>query len=197
MYSTTATIFAALAIAAAAPQTTYAGPFGLDQGMPKGSLDIKAPMQSGIFDLNSVPNPHPDFEAYAATLGDTAGLCRIGAISHAVQNDRYGDNLRALFSNIRNQLDANYGPSRLTDDLGADAIYDEKSEWTMAIHKGERTCRVTWSATGSTSLKSGVRQIVLVTRAGSRDSGNLVLIYRFENEAQCNAEIQDKSGSAL
>jgi hypothetical protein len=113
-------------------------------------------------------------------------------ISHAVQNDRYGDNLRALFSKIRNQLDANYGPSRLTDDLGADAISDEKSEWTMAIHKGERAYRATWSATGSTSLKNGVRQI-----AGSRNSGKLVLIYRFENEAQCNAESQNKSGSAL
>jgi hypothetical protein len=174
----------------------FAGPFGLDKGMKQGALDIQAPMEAGAYLLKSVPKPHDEFQMYAVTLGEHAGVCRIVAMSAEIENDRYGVALRAKFETIRSQLAQNYGSSTLNDTLGTSALYDDNSEWTMALTKRERVYAAEWKISNSAE-KSGIREIRLSLAGQSRDSGMVTLLYIFDNVDDCLREISAKGSSAL
>ncbi|MBB6224547.1 hypothetical protein [Rhizobium leguminosarum] len=173
-----------------------AGPFGLEKGMKQGALDIQAPMEAGAYLLKSVPKPHDDFQMYGVTLGEQAGVCRIVAMSAEIENDRYGLALREKFEKIRSQLAQNYGSSTLYDTLGNSALYDDNSDWTMALTKHERVYSAEWKMSNSAE-KSGIREIRLSLVGQSRDSGMVTLLYIFDNVDDCLREISSKGSSAL
>lgn len=175
----------------------YAGPFGLEKGMRLDQLDVKAPMDSGTYQLNSVPKPHGEFEIYAASLSERTGVCRIAAVSHTVKNDRYGVQLRTKFESLKSQLDANYGASSLTDQLGANALYDEVGDWTMSLYKHERIYFAKWSPPSEDMKKFGLNEIRLSINGLSNDDGMITILYLFDNEPECKREISAKEADAL
>jgi len=175
-----------------------AGPFGLDKGQTKSSLDIDDPTEpSQVYTLRSVPKPHPAFRNYFAAVGEQSGLCRINAATETFDNDKYGSEARSKVEEIGAQLANVYGKSKSLDFIRSDGIWKGDDEWVMSIKQNERTYAKLWDAQSGAKLKDGLTRIGLIVRAASADEAFVVLEYDFDNIDACTAEAAKASEGSL
>jgi len=170
---------------------TPAAPFGLTQGMPKaGIANITQEIGPSIFRLSTVPKPHAAFEWYVVQAPPKTGLCWVKALGNTVSTSSYGSELEATFSDVRKQVDSQYGASRLYDFLKAGSLWNEPREWMMGLLKKERVLAASWSKEDGSSMKPTLRRIQLVVNAIDQSRGFITLEYEFDNFEACQAELK-------
>jgi hypothetical protein len=176
----------------------WAGPFGIEQGQSKNSLELrKVAPHGGIYNLRSVPRRHPDFEVYAAEISERFGVCRVSAGSMMFRKDRFGTNVRSKFDEIVQELEDIYGKGKRFEHLRADPRWHEKRDWVMSITQNERMHRYEWSAAHGSRLKDGIKYIKLRVQGIGEDVSFIALEYDFENRAKCLAEKTQNLASTL
>jgi hypothetical protein len=149
----------------------------------------------GLYHLAAVPSPHPAFESYLVQIGPNTGLCFVKAIGVTIPTSAFGTQLRAEFSKLREELSRMYGSHRETDGLRAGSLWNEPHDWTMGLLKKDRLLAATWDGTTGARLSSELRVVYLTTTASAPDSGWLSLEYYFDNEEQCERELDRETAA--
>jgi hypothetical protein len=180
-------------------ESDEAAPFGLKMGMTRAQLglgeSVKA-LQPGKYQLTTVPKPHPDFEAYIVQVAPTSGLCFIKAMGKNVDTSVYGSELKRKYEDVREQLGATYGKYEEIDMLRTGSIWDEPRDWMMGLLKKERILGAVWKKQDAT-MKPGLDKVFVGATALSREKGFVVIEYYFDNEPQCQQEIDKEKRAAL
>ena len=159
------------------------GPFGFTVSLSKEDIEKllgtalkEVDGQSHLFYAQSAPRPHPRFKAYALRVLPQSGLCEIRAVGADVSTSSHGTQLRAAFADLRDTL------------LLTGSIWNDPEDWMMGLLKNERYLQAAWDSESNASLKNEIEDIILGARARSRDTGYLMLQYKFTNHARCTAE---------
>jgi hypothetical protein len=190
------TVIAGLLIVAQSP--VAAGPFGIDQGQSKNTLDLSNPDDpDNVYALASVPKPHPLFTDYSAEISATHGVCRINAGSEIYRNDRYGTEVQRRYKEIENQLTGVYGSGTDFKYLRDGALWKDPDEWVMSLYQSERTFSKNWAKKSGAKLKDGIAEISLSVNGLSSDASFIVIQYFFENLDLCDKEESDIGADAL
>lgn len=173
-------------------------PFGLRKGMTRAEMGLRfEELGNGMLRTESVPKPHPAFEAYIVQVGPTQGLCFVKGVGKDVETSVYGSELRTAYTKLRDQVAQSYGAFRETDTLLPGSIWSEPRDWMMALLKKERMLAATWNEETRATLKRDLRDIYLVTSALSAETGWISLEYYFDNETACQEEIDAAAGAVL
>ncbi len=188
--------FTLLLSAFLAAGTAAAGPFGLEKGQPKASVDAE-PQGGQIYRLKTVPKPHPTFVQYSLQIGEKTGLCRINAGSEMFKNDSFGNEARRTFDAVKDQLVSVYGHADDQQFLRSGALWDEDNEWVMSISQNERVHSVWWTDSKGSKLKDGLRSVALFVGASGRDTSWVMIQYIFENADDCKAEADKAATDSL
>ena len=166
------------------PGTVVAGPFGIEQGMKKGQLNIQKKIEPFLY-LITPPKTHPEFKTYVVNHHPKTGVCLLRAVGVTINTSVYGTELRNKFEEIREQISKIYGINKLTDMLREGSIWSEPKDWMMALKKKQRGLQAKWSINTGANLKDGIMQILLGPRATTTESGYLLLQYKFSNHIEC------------
>lgn len=171
------------------------GPFGLSLNTKLEELDVdeaKSQPEKGIYVLNTVPEPNSEFELYAVSFYDGAGLCRIIGITPDQNNDETGSSIRGVMDKLAAALKSKYGPYENFDFCG-DQVVCEPRFWSMALQQGHRRYAYSWEkpksslrinnilldAVGSDGISTSAR---LVYEVGARDA-----CYTAQDKAEANS----------
>jgi len=189
-------LFKHIAVLALAIVPTYAlsAPFGIEPGSRLSSLKT-IDDDTGPFYTVSPPTPHPLFATYSVLYTPEEGVCAIRAIGELVDDDRYGNELKSKFQQVKSALDKKYGTGTMNDRLLQGALWSEVNEFMMAIKKNERIFQAEWATT--TSDSDDLRDIIISIVSISSDSGALSLQYRFLNYDACQETIKRSQDSAF
>lgn len=183
---------------ATSAENSEAAPFGLRRDMTRTQLGTKVEqIAPGTYKLASVPRPHPDFESYVVQVGPTTGLCFVKAIGKNVTTGAYGTELKSHFTKIRDQVASTYGKYQEVDMLRTGSIWDEPRDWMMGLAKKERLLFTKWAVDTGATMRQGLRDVFLGAAALSSSTGYVVLEYYFDNEPQCQKEIDNASGTVF
>jgi hypothetical protein len=180
--------------------TPRAGPFGIYKGMSKAELQNIArivPLDTGLYSLTRVPNPHSAFTSYAVAFTERLGVCKVFATTSAIQTNNFGTQLRSEFNDIAEALETKYGRHITTDNVKSGSLWDEPRDWMMGLLKKDRTFATIWESTPATPLPDGISAIGLEALASSTDTGALRLTYDFDTVKSCVAEINKKKNSVF
>lgn len=187
----------ALFASALVPIAAKAGPFGTEMGDDIKKFSAVTEIKPYIYSVNELPKTHSAFESYTLKSHPTTGLCQVAGFSSNFENDRYGENVRASFSQLREQLNSIYGQSQLFDYLNSGALWKGKNEWVMAISKNERQYQAAWTAEKGKTMKDNVVEVLLTVKAVGSDSARFVLQYRYSNIEDCDKAISNSAAGAL
>jgi hypothetical protein len=180
------------------PATREATPFGLRQGMSVEQLGAKAAdIGGGMYKLTSVPRPHPDVEFYVAQVSPRTGLCYVKGVGKQVRTSAYGTELRSQFENIRDEISATYGRYRSVDMLLSDSIWNGPRDWMAGLADRQRLLFAQWTKETRANLSPPLASVFLGANAKSNESGYVVVEYYFDNEPECQQEIDNAAAAAL
>jgi len=112
---------------------------------------------------------HPEFDEVVVVTAPHTGICLVRGVGKSHSNDDYGIEIRKAFAEIREQVDKNYGDSKLFDKLLSDSIWIEPKYWAMGIKTNQRYYQAVWEATGI-PFAHGVSEILLTTEALGSDT---------------------------
>ena len=177
--------------------TPEATPFGLRQGMSVEQLGAAANVGGGMYKLTSVPMPHPDLEFYVAQVSPRSGLCYIKGVGRQVRTSTYGTELQSQFESMRSQISATYGPYRNVDMLLSDSIWSGPRNWMAALADRQRLLFAQWTKETRANLSPPLASVFLNANAKTNESGYVVVEYYFDNEPECQQEIDAASAAAL
>lgn len=177
------------------PGVAVSGPFGIDMGTPLSNLESTE--QGNKIVLDSVPNPHPDFDTYVAWGANSTGTCLVMAISSFFENDAYGTKVRSSYEKFKSALTAKYGPPILSvDRLAVGALWDEPRDWVMAIKQNERFYGDSWELV-EPETHEGISGIEMQIVALTSNASAIKLFYKFENFDACEAAMEAEANSSF
>jgi len=188
---------AALLLATFGATATFAGPFGLNMGESLNALKplgLEPTGVAGIYEMQSVPDPHPDFEHYSVGLTSEDGLCKVMATSYPIATSAYGDDLKSQFQAARDALNAKYGKGKDYDFLKEGSDLNAPKDWMMGLVMKERVL-VTYWVQGN--FPDGIASIALEARADDSNSGTIRVGFEFKNFASCKAKASAAEDAAL
>lgn len=176
-----------------------AGPFGINQGDKLEQLPGATSLGNRMFQLSSVPKPHPLFTDYSVELVDDLGVCRVNASSELFKDDKFGLNAKQRYGEVKAQLTSLYGKGGDGEGefLRDGAIWDGPQEFVMSLKQNERVHQTWWSKKDGSKLKDAVKTIALAIKGLDANTSMLVLQYAFENEAECKKKASISSSDAL
>jgi hypothetical protein len=175
-----------------------AAPFGLKQGMSVQQLGGEAAyVGEGMYKLTSVPMPDPDFEFYVAQVSPRTGLCYIKGVSKPVRTSGYGTELRTRFEKLREEIGETYGRNRMVDMLLSDSMWEGPRDWMAGLAERERLLFAHWTEETRANLVPHLTSVFVAANAKASDSGYLVVEYYFDNEPECQQEIDENTKASL
>jgi hypothetical protein len=175
----------------AAPEAT---PFGLKQGMSADQLGGQD-IGGGMYKLTSVALPHPDFEFYVAQVSPRSGLCYVKGVSKPVRTSGYGTELRTQFETVRDEVSAAYGHYRTVDMLLSDSMWEGPRDWMAGLAERERLLFAHWTEETRATLRPHLTTVFVAANAKTSQSGYVVVEYYFDNEPECQQEIDDANAA--
>jgi hypothetical protein len=184
---------------------TNSGPFGLEFGMTREQI-VKLVGQDAVkhlkdepddvLKLSTAPTPHPDFAEYSLIISPERGLVCITASGKAIQTTRYGEGLKAAFTEIRDALSRTYGAPTVTFDfLEPGSLRNEPQDWMTGLLKNERELISLWNF--KIPYPKHITSIFLKATALSMDEGTLELTYPFEGFIEDANSKKAKAGSVF
>jgi hypothetical protein len=181
----------------AAP-SAYAGPFGLEMGMPLSKLktlmpNLKPTDRAGIYETKTVPKGHPRFTWYLLLITPQSGLCKVLGVTEKIETSDFGTQLVDEFDRIADALEKKYGNGKRLDELRYGSMWTETRYWMMGLLKGDRTLQKLWS----TALPDNLDSVLLEAVAFSNDQGGLKLGYEFTNFNTCRTQVLEKENEGL
>jgi hypothetical protein len=172
-------------------------PFGLKQGMSVEELGAKAAhMGGGMYKVTSVPLPNPDLEFYVAQVSPRTGLCYVKGVGKQVRTSAYGTELLSQFESIRDQTSATYGKYRNVDMLLSDSMWAGPRDWMAGLAERQRLLFAHWAKETRANLAPHLTNVYVGAVAKTSESGHVVVEYYFDNEPDCQDEI-DSTTAAL
>lgn len=159
--------------------SSYAGPFGLEMGMPL--IDLSKQMDLKILDSVrftygsvTVPKMYPGFKNYMLTISPKHGLCAVGGRTDSIATSVYGTELLSKFDELEKLLTSKYG------------VFGDSQK------KG-RTLDTIWNG----ALPDNLAAIWLSGYFEDRANAKIILLYKFKNVEECNSLIKASAASAL
>jgi len=146
---------------------------------------------------DSAPSPHPKFASYSCLFDAEIGVAKVVAESAPFENDTFGEEMRAAFAAIEQQLSNKYGTPERYDYLKVGSIWDGPHEWANSIMYRERMYACFWNSTTSTKLPDELDCIGL--QLGPSESGGVKLTISYEGKLWDTvlARIQSKQADVL
>lgn len=166
----------------------FAAPFGLKMGM---TLEDITEVCSGTEPKHiehdcyyiSPTKKHPLFKRYIAFVDNEKGLYCLKAISNDIQTNKYGEELKNEFANIKERISKTYGKPRIIDKLEPDYLHKDEKYWLYAIEEGGRTYAAVWQSNSKTQLKDDLTYITIYVSSKSyMNTGWITLQYDFLNK---------------
>lgn len=169
------------------------GPFGLHMGMSRSDIEEAIgspiqPLEPYLFRTDRVPRQPQGMDFFVLRVMPESGLCQIRVASEDISSSSHGVELKGAYENLRDTVANSYGTYGQADFLRSGSIWDEPEDWMMALRREERVLQAAWDRGEGSSMKNGVKQILLSARASSRSEGYLALQYQFDNEDACSEE---------
>ena len=188
-------------IAAPAKPLIYEGPFGLKMGLSLEEAKVLIPSLSKseqndwIYQAETAPVSHPDFEIYSLGFSQETGLCRISAIGKDIKSGDSGFEIRSAFESLDESLSKKYGKGKKYD--FSSSKYDSSEYWMMYLLKKNRTLIKVWDKENKSTLLNNLSSIMLSAKASDMSTGYLTVTYEFENMPNCEAEAKAQKNKGL
>lgn len=178
------------------PISIFASPFGLEMGMTLEEIteacngEEPHKIQDEIY-LIKPEKSHPLFEEYAVYVNDKTGLYQIRAFSSSIESNKYGEEIKNAFSNLKDRIKKTYGIPEIIDtvDRNISSFYQTDEYWFKTLKEGSRKLYAIWGE--KQSLKDNLVTITLECTAdrGFLDGyGHITLYYYFSN----NSSVEDE-----
>jgi hypothetical protein len=162
----------------------FAGPFGFEAGMSKEQIEtllgsqLQTTKNKNFYYSTKAPLSHSLIERYLLIIDPVRGLVKIIASGKTIQTTRYGDELKAQYSNIKEALTKNYGNySNDFDFVRSGSLWKEPEYFMMGLLKRERTLECFWVLKNNPEK---VLSIDLEAKALSQEYGFVMVSYEFE-----------------
>ncbi len=173
------------------PISLFAGPFGLSMGMTMDEITEACggnrPERLENDDRYYIEptKKHSTFKTYIAWISAEHGLYGIRGISDTVDTDKYGREVKNMFYNFEERVEAIYGNPEIVDKIIDKSSYSTgESEWSYSLREGARQLSAEWSSiiTGK-KLKDDISNVYLYVTPVSQIGYHFVLIidYAFVN----------------
>lgn len=129
----------------------FSSPFGLRMGM---SLDeiknacnkIKPKQIDGDKYYIYPAKNHPLFKEYIAFVDEKEGLYCIKAITDEIKTNKYGNEVKDVFSEIKERVSKSYGSPKMIDKIDSKSIWQDDAYWLNAVSEGARIYEATWKS---------------------------------------------------
>ena len=163
-------IKAKLLLTFALASLAQAAPFGIEPGSALPELvELEEPRpytysHAGLYYVKP-PKPHPDFAFYSVVWHRDHGVCAVRADSAIFPIDAAGKVLSGKFRKIRDQIRYRY------DDFSYTPGANDEVNWHQGYWYGKESQRV--------------RSIELMARLDRRDTGLLLVQFKFWNNDKC------------
>jgi len=169
-----------------------AAPFGIAMGTPKSQLGpvTDASVSEQMFKLPTVPRPHPDLESYIVQATPRTGVCFVKGVGKTFQTSVYGSEVQKHFNDLKEQLEAVYGPSKVYDTLMPGSIWNEPKDFMMGMVKKERFLAASWNRDTKHALPASLQEIGVVATALSTNSAYVSVEFYGTNTAACEADVK-------
>jgi hypothetical protein len=169
--------------------SSYAGPFGLEQGMTldqiKKITQVKE-INKFKYSAYSLPMGSKDVEIYIFFLAPTIGLCNVDAYSKEMKTSSTGAELKAEFNSYVKILSEKYGSvTSKYDFLHANSVWKESNYWMRSLEQKERDLMYVWFTSTTKPLPDSLYAIGLRAEAASATSGFLSVEYEYKNFQKC------------
>lgn len=169
--------------------TAYAGPFGMEMGMPitqiQKKLNLTPTEVPGVYKTNRLIKSHPRFDDYRLSFSPDTGLCKIVAWSKSIKTSVYGEGATGFFTNLVGTLEVKYGQPTIFDSLNPGSIWNEPKDWMMGLNKKERRLVAFW-VPDDRQLPENLAGISVDTFALDLETAIYSLTYEFKNIDKCN-----------
>lgn len=205
--SSTSTATTSLPVAAKpviTPLKTYDGPLGLAMGIPVDILvkqfHFEEPTsESPNVYAGSPPKPAPGFDSYVAIATAGQGVCKIGAIANVNLVNDTGYQIKSETDRIAEMVELKYGkPSKKYDFATQDVYRKNPQFFMMALREDAVTYAYSWTnKSGDTILPNDLAEIEVMAAASETNQGWVRLLYTFNNNTACNAEIKKQKAANL
>ena len=181
-------------------QAQTPGPFGLNMGMSKAAIETGSKLeavegQSNLYSTKIVPRPLDGVDFYTLLILPNAGLCQIRVAGRTINSSSHGVEIMARYRQLRDAIANTYGKYGESDFLRSGSIWDEPEDWMMALRRNERVLQAAYDAEEGSTMRNNVKQILLDAMAIDSSSGWILIQYKFENEEECQAEINQTTES--
>lgn len=161
-------------------------PFGLRAGMLLNEIEGRLMMKSGssTYLFSDVPMPHSEFDFYILEIPPEIGLIKVSAQGRSINVDRFGNNIKQVFNEMRERFNKKYKKSNLTDKLSEGSFLDNPQNWLLSLQRGERTFGCTWSKESGATLPCSVSRIILAVIVDDEGDGRIVVSYLLNNYSE-------------
>ena len=172
-------------------QVANRGLFGLRKGLTKVEAEkFAGPLQErpvGVYIVERVPRPDPDFESYGLVITPQAGLCAVLAAGKTINVDASGTQIQAAFAARKKALAQTYGePGRVDDFIRPGSKLVKPTDWAAALAHEDRSLSAAWKLE---SNAAGISVLQLEATAFSPTKAYLKLIVGFDNGDGCFSEL--------
>jgi hypothetical protein len=179
----------------------FSGPFGIEMGWSHEEcikngvqLDDDPYISSGVSSFFAVPpKAHPDFTTYIIRIDEEYGVYEINGYSNPIATSSDGAKLKAKFITLENQISKTYGESIHVNILNEGSIWDESSDWMMALQLNERTFVSMWFG----EQGNPIMIISLTAKAKSSYEGSLSIFYGSDKSLKVLDKINANEASFL
>ena len=183
-------------------QAQAPGPFGLTMGMSKVAIEAVTGSkleavegESNMYRTETVPRNLDRVDFYTLVVLPNAGLCQIRVAGMTINSSSHGIEIQTEYRRLRDAVANTYGKYGEADFLRSGSIWDEPEDWMMALRRNERVLQAAYDAEEGSTMRNNVKEILLDAMAVNTSSGWISLQYKFENEEECQAEINQATES--
>ena len=180
------------------------GPLGFQMGLSVKNIEDMTGKQLkpvdgsyGLYVVDVSPKKNNLFESFGLVISPNVGLCQIRAITHDINTDSYGLELKSQFDDLAGSITAIYGNGKKGDFLYPGSIWDRPQDWLSGLVKQERVYMQEWSGPNDTMNKNEIKSIILSAKGKNTSQGYIVLQYSFKNNSKCQEEIENSKKSSL
>lgn len=173
------------------------GPLGLAKGLTVSEIEAMTGSSLSVVDASqnlyrsaTAPKENAAFGQYALVISPVAGLCQIRALGKDIAVNRFGSQIRSAYEDLQSSLTAVYGTPAVIDSLLPGSLWKDSEDWMMALHKEERYLISEWESSEASPLPAGLQKILLGPRTTTSSKAYLLLQYIFDNDDECQREIE-------
>ena len=174
-----------------------AGPFGLQMGQPVDDLDVEEAINSHIYRLASVPEPHPTLATYSAIVHKETGLCKVRAVSEEIYTSSFGHQMRTEFTRIVDQIRKTYGDPKVFDFINHGSLWDDPRYFMRSLRSKDRRLVAIWDQEYDYTINEDVSGIMVEAKSLDDAVGVLNIEFEFSNISECAAKIEVEEASAF